>query len=539
MKIKLMLGMLAMAALLACTVVFLSPYAPAVGPVTEIEEIWAIEDAREESDMPLVTCLENNGMRLGYDAQENTFYCPIGLGNADAWPQLHLTAPNAKGVQLCFVDDYGYDWCDEAVREGYAYQILAYTAEQFWYTQVVFTGLPVICLETDAEISREEQLGFAAISADGAEPIQADARISYRGAGTYVYDKKGYRIEFAGNSRGGRLEYDVPGIGMESKLALLPMTLDAIMMREKLSWDLYAAVAGKDTLFSPRKTQYIELFVNDEYAGVYLMINLPDIQKEMRLAGESHVRNDSLYRTTYMPLEKERMVVPDPLEPGSEMGYELHRSTSPGHEFDALQPYLALCTEQDDALFERRVLEVIDLDQMLRYDLFVQACGLTDNFRNNMYIWAEKTDAGIWYTFWPWDLDQSWGLYPKKIGEGFDCWLYFPFFDRIINLNAGGARGRLAQIWREMREEIFTQENVAGLLEQYTNELSESGAMMRNEARWNVGMSYPDGQNIVDFAATRFAFMDEFTEMIAGTDEPLALLEASRGDTKDIPAVGE
>ena len=117
-KLKLMTAILAMTALLVCTVALFSPYAPVVGPVPDIEDVWAIEDAREESDTPLVTALENNGMRLGYDAQENTFYCPVGLDNGEEWPELRLSAPGAKGVQLAFADDYAYDWCEDAVRDG-------------------------------------------------------------------------------------------------------------------------------------------------------------------------------------------------------------------------------------------------------------------------------------------------------------------------------------------------------------------------------------------------------------------------------------
>ena len=110
MRGRLLLAMLACAAMLAGVVIYGSPYAPVIGPVAEIEAIWAIEDTRTESEMPLVTALENHGARLGYDAAENTFYCPIGLETGDEWPDIHLTAPGAKNVQLDFVDDYSYDW---------------------------------------------------------------------------------------------------------------------------------------------------------------------------------------------------------------------------------------------------------------------------------------------------------------------------------------------------------------------------------------------------------------------------------------------
>ena len=531
-RLKLMTAILAMTALLVCTVALFSPYAPVVGPVPDIEDVWAIEDAREESDAPLVTALENNGMRLGYDAQENTFYCPVGLDNGEEWPGLHLSAPGATGVSLCFVDDYTYDWCEEAVREGYAYQILAYTQEKFWYTQVVFTGLPVVCLKMDSVIGLEEQKGTAAISAPGYEPIQADARLRVRGASTsYTKEKKSYKVEFAGGSHG--VQYDVPGLGMESEIALLSMLQDKTLMRDKLSWDLYAALAGDDTAFGPRRTQHVELFVNDEYVGVYLMIELMDAQKELGLAGESHLREDSVYRSTYLPFVRDRLTVKDPLKRQDGFGYELRRTPNVGREFDDLQPYLELLKEEDDETFVRRALEMVDVDQLLRYVLFVQACGLTDNFHNNLFIWADKTGEGLRYAFYPWDLDLSWGRHAEAIDEESGRWMPYPLTDRLINLDAGGARSRLAQIWKEMRESVFVQENVAMLLEQYANELSESGAMMRNEMRWNMGMSYPDGYEILEFAGSRFTALDGIIAQIAETEGSIAFLEMGYTKTMD------
>ena len=56
-RLKLLLGMAALACAIGLTVKYGSAYRPVVGPVREIEEIWAIEDEREESEEPLVTRL--------------------------------------------------------------------------------------------------------------------------------------------------------------------------------------------------------------------------------------------------------------------------------------------------------------------------------------------------------------------------------------------------------------------------------------------------------------------------------------------------
>ena len=69
----------------------------AVQPIIEIEEAWAIEDAREAAQEPLVTAMTREGQALGYDVQSRTFYCTLGEG-AEEWPALSLSARGALGV---------------------------------------------------------------------------------------------------------------------------------------------------------------------------------------------------------------------------------------------------------------------------------------------------------------------------------------------------------------------------------------------------------------------------------------------------------
>ena len=121
MRFRMLLTMAALFAVIVCVIAAASPYAPVVEPVREIEEIWAIEDSRQESEAPLVTRLENHGQALGYDAQSNTFYCTLGMDNTDVWPQIHLTAPGAKDLQICFVDDTADGYLDDGDANLFVY----------------------------------------------------------------------------------------------------------------------------------------------------------------------------------------------------------------------------------------------------------------------------------------------------------------------------------------------------------------------------------------------------------------------------------
>ena len=181
-RFKLFLAMAALACAIGLTVKYGSTYRPVVEPVREIEEIWALEDAREESEEPLVTRLFCNGVPMAYDAENNVFYGSLGLENGAQWPEIKLTASEetAKGLSLCFADDYGFDDCDAAIREGYSYQIFAYTDTAYSYAEVVFTGLPLVNVTAEQTIEREDVPAQIEIAL-AAEGLQTNGRIHKRG----------------------------------------------------------------------------------------------------------------------------------------------------------------------------------------------------------------------------------------------------------------------------------------------------------------------------------------------------------------------
>ena len=96
-----------------------------VGDMIDIEDAWDIEDERSEAEDPLVRSMFNGESALGYDAGSDTFYCTLGMENGENWPELALSVQDAPGVTVCWIDDYAYDFCADAIREGYRYELLA------------------------------------------------------------------------------------------------------------------------------------------------------------------------------------------------------------------------------------------------------------------------------------------------------------------------------------------------------------------------------------------------------------------------------
>ena len=509
-RLRLLLGMAALLGAAAAAVLLASPYAPVVEPCRDIEDIWAIEDAREESDTPLVTALDNNGQALGYDAASNTFYCTLGLGHEEDWPQLHLTAPGANGVSLCFVDDYTYDWCADAIRDGWAYQILAYTDDAYSYASLVFTGLPIISLETQEALRPHEDIPVrVSVSAAGEAGLTACGRAHERGdTSLRMRPKHGIKVEFTRHADGTRkTEQEMPLLGRTDEFILIACSMDYLLIRDKLSWDLWNGISSEDEAFGPRETAYCEVFAGDAYLGVYVMMKPYDYAQELARLGADAPATDSLYRLAGRSVhEFDKPLIQD----HRSMYYEQHYAPSGETGHAALLPYLALFAEEDDAVFNEKALELLDIDSVIRYALFVQACGMTDNEHNNLYIVAHRTEDGYRYLFAPWDLDVSWG---RDDDENAEVWYDFPIFDRLVELDCGGVvRDRLAVIWQQMRENGFSGENVGSLLDGYNAALNDSGAFYRDAERWNRPNAYSENYNIYSYAAARFEMMDRRIE---------------------------
>ena len=511
-RLKLLLGMAVLACAIGLTVKYGSAYRPVVGPVREIEASGAIEDEREESEEPLVTRLFCNGAEAAYDAESNTFYCTLGLENGEEWPEIELTtAKNVwGGLTLCFADDYAYDACADAIRDGYAYQIMAYTDETYSYSDVVFTGLPILSLHTAEEITTEDTPAALNIAFGNGERLEANARAHLRGNASLVrLDKHSYKVEFTRTEDGKKkIPQNVPGLGQTDEIILLAMGFDPNMVRDRLSWSMIERIWPKDEAFAPVGREYVEVFVNDAYQGAYLMMVPFDRRAEIEKAGAGSAQRDSLYRSVIAAVDKGRPI---------DEGYELFIAPDAENPFAGLQTYLRLDSgEMDDETFCREAAAHIDVPSLMRYTLLVQGMALCDNIFNNMYVWAHETAAGVVYRFIPWDMDLSW---EKEPGAYWDCWMIDALACRVIELDVSGARGELAAQWKRMSEAGFTIDAVREELALYQHELTDSGAFLRDAERWGKEQDEMDVSQIEAVAEYRFELLGRLTQAIGETGE--------------------
>lgn len=515
-KIKLLGMMLLLGAVIVAAVVLGSPYASVVQPAPEIEEIWAIEDTRTESDEPLVTALHNRDVPLAYDEDTNTFFCTLGMNNGDEWPEIHLHAYGRENVSAVFVDDYSYDWCSDAIRDGYSYEIMAYTAAEYSYFNIVFTSLPIVMLESDERIPAHEDIPVEmTMSWDNETVMHTHARAHRRGdTSLRKFPKNGIKVEYTRNGNGThRIDMNTPHLGMTDGMLLLACAVDHQLIRDRLCWDMYSGTVQEDAPFGPMKSHYVELFINDSYHGTYLMMRPYRYDQEMAKLEKAAPQKDSYYRVVgRSTFEFDRPWLQD----HRKIFYEQHYAPAKMEPFDSLRPYLELIKEPSNAKYSEMALKYLDIDSVIRYMLFVHACGLTDNDVNNIGIWAHYGEDGLKYYLNPWDLDVSWGLDDEGDAEAMYS---IELFDRLVGLDCGGiVRDRVKAIWQEYREKAFNQAYLDQLMARYERELNESCAYYRDAVRWEKSTSYLDLYNIYSYALARFEMMDRRIEELTSEE---------------------
>jgi len=464
----------------------------------DIEDAWDIEDTREESEYPLVTSMHNGESALGFDVESRTFYCTIGLDGED-WPELSLTAKGAEGVRVAWIDDYTYDWRTDAVAEGYGYELIAYTDTAYEYIYIVFTGLPIVTLHAHDEIDAAYGPACVTVSGAGYEAVNSAALVHTRSGGFYPgIDKFSYRVEFHQLGQNGKAETaqrSVLGIAADSDWLLLSNAQDTTAVRNELCWDLWRKWnEGKDN-YAVLDTRMVEVFVGDEYKGLYQLCQRIDVEKELlRMGGNPNT--DAVVRLIRPARDTGRPVEDHMADYG--VAYELRnvpRGMSSSGGFALMTPYEQMNYHEGDLTdeeFTALAESWLDVGHLMDYYLFFQACSLGgDNVYNNLYLWIQKENGQYRCRFSPWDMDRSFNT-DVESGEPDELDLQMAMPRRLLAIDALDSRKLLHENFEQKRAAFLSDDALYQWIEALETKINASGAYLRESEKWRGGAEYLD-----------------------------------------------
>ena len=379
---------------------------------------------------------------------------------------------------------------------------------------VNFTCLPVIRITKDSIFTNDYEP--ASIEVDAPDGTFANTllqcRIKYRGGttNTEFRHKRNYKfkvLDEMGNSK------DVSFFGMreDDGWILDAGQVDLFRVRNKINHDLWLEFSAKPYYYSEEPTMVngchtkeIELFVNNEYRGIYNLMEPVD-RKQLKL--KKYKAKDGvhglLYKTQSWDGTTFYQVITEPYDNHSDTwaGWEM-KYPEPGDDADStdyatLDGFIQFVVNSSNDEFKRHIEDYLDLPVYIDYKIFINVIHGIDNVGKNMYWSIYDTKYGnSKFVVTPWDMDATFGQnwYNKADGTAEDSVMLYPnlFLGNITNIDL-----RLIQVfgkeytdsvnkrYAQLRSSWLSYDAITKRFEDALQELRHSGAARREAAKWS------------------------------------------------------
>lgn len=262
-----------------------------------------------------------------------------------------------------------------------------------------------------------------------------DVGIRLRGNTSRTQPKRSFKIKFKEFEGGKFFGY--------KKFNLKAENNDPSMVREMLAMQSF-----RNANVAATRTHHTELYINDEYMGIYL--NVEQLDDEFVAA---RFNNDSgnLYKCTWpATLEDDGQIYDDGF-------YEL-KSNEDENDRSVLAHFVDVLNNTSDDNFRTEIETVFNVQPYIRYLAVEALIGHWDGYsynKNNFYLY-ENPDNGL-IEFMPYDTDNTFGI--NWLGEDKD-WATRDIIDWAIHSEDRPLTKRILAVDSYFRDYINELENV-------------------------------------------------------------------------------
>ncbi len=377
--------------------------------------------------------------------------------------------------------------------------------------QLIESELPIIIINTHGNPIEDEPKTEATIGIifNGKDSINniLDATNEYsglcgielRGSSSLDFAKKSYGLEMW-NIAGEDIDTSFLGFKKEEDFILNGPYSDKSLMNNAVVFQL-----ARDMGQYASQTQYVELIINDEYMGLYVLME--KIKRDKNRIDISKLKDTDISGDD---LTGGYIIIVDHFnENGWYSEYDKNDNDEPLYiqyvypKIEDLQPQQAtyiqgLISEWEDALASPTYIN----DQDKHYTEYINLRSFVDNFIINelsknvdaysfsSYFYKDKDSKGGRIIAGPvWDYNLSLGNASFCNSTNPDGWMYYqcpaesPFWwDRL--LNSSTFTGALKCRWEELRTSILSDENLLEIIDANVSAMGE--AVDRNFQRWPI-----------------------------------------------------
>lgn len=484
-----------------CLLVFLlravrAEYAQCMG-VPVISEAAVQEKALYPTDVGNIVLMENQPVPFDEASGKIYLSCQVedGMKFYELKGKLTSSLPE---YQLYFQWQNEFQIISDAVRYGCAFTLYAIDDNgNYAAYQICFTTLPVIEMHGEATSTddREREIYSGEVTFwdpsyknSGTPNVQKSAlEWHVRGYSSESFLKKSLKLNLK-DARGKKNKLSFLDFDSDDDYILNPMWFDDVKVREKLAMELWNELAEeKDSTLKMSAGEYCELIVNGEYQGLRLLQNKIEKSYLKLSKGDILLKGNNVNLGTVKPPEEV---------------YELVYSNQ-----DVDETYEII----SDFFYETDFSKV-DLDSWVDLQLFLQLGNMKDNeaYKNIYYVIQDEK-----LRFIPWDTDMSFGIYWEDgfylLPESVEYVTYRKEYE-ALKQQYPQVDAMLESRWRELRETVFTEENILGKIAAYRGALDASGAPERDF--YYLGWYSWGGEDTLEqleaYIVERLAVLDEY-----------------------------
>ena len=225
--------------------------------------------------------------------------------------------------------------------------------------------------------------------------------IKGRGNSTWNYPKKPYQIEFSN-------EVNLLGLGKSKKFVLLANYIDETLLRN----DIAFYMANKLNMPYVLRGKNVNLYIDDEYQGVYYLTNKVEISE-----GSLNLKNDNailveldniyFYQEDYYVSNKykDHLVIKDVKDKSLKQ--------------ESILSFINKYNKLEEAVTNHNwdeIISLIDIDSLAKHHIIYELTRNGDAYRSSFFMYMDGNDDKI--HFGPvWDFDMAFSNNNSKINE--------------------------------------------------------------------------------------------------------------------------
>jgi hypothetical protein len=379
---------------------------------------------------------------------------------------------------------------------------------------LMITCMPILTITTAEAIKNEPKVDCNIAIFDpkkrtdaeekNLEYFESKAGIEWRGAGALRYPKKAYNFKLY-DSAGNKREAELLNIRNDNSWILDAMYLDMGRMRNRVCFDLWNTfnkpyyVDEKPKALSGTRGHYVEVFVNGEYMGLFILSDRIDRKQYQLEPNGGYIYKSKGWTQANFLQSYSKPSNDDFFWNSAEIEQEYPDADDGGKpNFNHMASFIDFVSKTSKAEFSAKFADRIAENSVIDTFIFLNLILAYDNAgRNTFWIFRNVNESPkVMHGLWDLDgtLGRDWNRVKVPASNG---WYYgnnnnpsgtnyFKLFKRIIDGDVEGLQQKIYDRWVELKDKQLAPAEFNKLVDYYAEQQIASGARDREVARWRA-----------------------------------------------------